>query len=663
MVKFPKLSQWKQIAKILKKNEKIALLVLFLSALGSLIFLAFYVYFNNTKIAPTAGGSFVEGVLGQPRFINPVYGEVNDVDRTLINVIFSGLTAYGKNGKIINDLAESYEISEDGKTYDFILKDNIFWHDGQKLTAEDVVFTVKTIQNSDYKSPLRVNWIDVEIQKNSDLSLTFKLKNPYNSFLENCAVKILPAHIWENILPENFTLSAYNLKPVGSGPYRFEGLKQSDSGFIESFNLVSNHKYYSKAPYISNLTFQFFNNKDELTKAANQRTVNGFSLAALDNNQAEAEKAISQNWSKTDNFSTYNFNLPRYFAVFLNTQKSKILSDINLRQSLNFATDKEKIAEIISQETKNKIQTVSSPILPDFYGFSEPAKSYPFDTESAEKLLDKSGFKKTDSGSRAKPIKKTPAFQFKNYLSMKSKGAEVTELQKCLAKLGFSEDLKNETNGTYGKPTETAVNNFQIKYLPEASPTGEVGKATRAKLNELCLSAPETSQPLKISLVTINQPQLAKTANLLKEQWQKAGFTVEVNIVEIQDLKLIIKDRNYDALLYGQALGSLPDLYPFWHSSQINDPGLNLSEYSDKDADAMLKDARENLDSAKKQKTLEKLQDKIIVDSPAIFLYNPDYTYWASEKVQGIEAAKIIDPAKRFSDISNWYIKTKRIFK
>ena len=663
MAKFPKLSQWKQIGKLLKKSEKITLIVLFLIAIVSLAVLCISLYINNTKEAPAQGGTFVEGIVGQPRFLNPIYGEVNDVDRTINSLVFSGLESYDKNGNIVNDLALSYKISDDGKTYDFILKDNIFWHDGVKLTVNDIIFTIKTIQNSDYKSPLRVNWIDVDIEKTSDRSLSFKLKNPYNSFSENTTVKIIPEHIWQNILPENFALSAYNLKPIGSGPYRFDSVKQSDLGFIDNFNLTSNHKYFTQVPYISNISFQFFNNKEDLIKAANQNTIDGFSLAPLDNNEALAENKITQNWSKTEKFSVYPFILPRYFAVFFNTQKQKILSDLNLRQSLSYLTNKQDIAKSISDLYKTKVAIVASPILPDFFGFAQPTKNYNLNVDTAKSFLDKSGFVDSGNGQRAKPIKKTPAFQFKSYLSLKSKNTEVSELQKCLAKLGFGGDLKDETNGTYGKPTETAVTNFQVKYLPDAKPTGEVGKGTRTKLNQLCLSNPDTSQVLKITLVTIDQPQLVQTANILKEEWQKIGFLVQLYIADPQDLKKIIKDRNYDALLYGQALGAMPDLYPFWHSTQISDPGLNLSEYQDKDVDALLKDARENLDSKIAKQDSEKLQDKIIQDAPALFLYNPDYVYWASDLVKGISINKITDPSKRFSDIQNWYIKTKRIWK
>ena len=665
-LKLPKISQWKQIFKVLKKNEKIALSIFFVLAFSSLIFLTTDFYIKNTKVAPAIGGAYSEGIIGQPRFINPIYGETNDIDRALIDLIFSGLMSYDKDGKIVNDLADSYKISNDGKTYDFILKDNLFWQDGRPLTADDIIFTIKTIQNSDYKSPLRANWIDVDIEKTSDKSFTFRLKIPYNSFLENNTIKIIPKHIWENILPESFALSSYNLQPIGSGPYSFKNLKQIESGFIKNIDLTANRKYYNGIPFISNLSFQFFEKKEELIKAVNAKTIDGFSLAQLDNNEAQAEKEIRQGWTKDKKFTAYYLSLPRYFAVFFNTQKTKLFSDINLRKALNYATDKNEIINEIGISTKERAFIVNSPILPQYFGYQEPAIAYEFSVEKANNLLDKTGFKALSSGQREKILDKKPAFQFKNYLSVKSKGKDVTELQKCLSRLpndNFSDFLQGETNGTYGKATENAVIEFQKKYLPEEKPTGEVGKATRIKLNKLCATPQENSQLLQFTIVTINQPQLIQVANSLKNYWQKVGAMVNIKAVEVSELKSIIKERNYDALLFGEALGSEPDLYPFWHSSQKNDPGLNLSEYENKDIDTLLKDARETLDNNEKQKKYEKLQNIILEDAPALFLYNPDYIYWVSAKIKGLETTKIVDPAKRFSNIENWFIKTKRVWK
>ena len=264
-----------------------------------------------------------------------------------------------------------------------------------------------------------------------------------------------------------------------------------------------------------------------------------------------------------------------------------------------------------------------------------------------------------------KAIDKKPAFQFSTYLRVGSKGDEVSQLQSCLAKLDdfFRTLLQNETSGTYGKITEEAVTEFQKKYLPDEKPTGETGSLTRGKLNELCLAKAPNSELLEFTLVTADQPQLVKTAELLKNYWEAVGVKINVDIVGATDIKNIIKNRTYDALLYGQALGAEPDLYPFWYSSQKLDPGLNLSSYENKDVDQIIKDARETLDESEKKQKLEQLQDIIISDAPALFLYNPNYFYWLSEKIQGIDTYKIIDPAKRFSNITNWYIKTNRVWK
>ena len=199
--------------------------------------------------------------------------------------------------------------------------------------------------------------------------------------------------------------------------------------------------------------------------------------------------------------------------------------------------------------------------------------------------------------------------------------------------------------------------------MPGVPATGEVGAGTRKELNARCLAPQNNSVPLQFTLTTINQPQLVATASLLKDYWQKIGAIVQVKTVELSELKDIIKNRSYDALLYGEAFGEMPDLYPFWHSTQINDPWLNLSENQNKKADQLLKDARETLDDSAKIQKYENLQDVILSDAPALFLYNPDYLYWVSGKIKGIDTTKIVDPAKRFENIQNWYVQTHSVWK
>lgn len=621
----------------------------------SFIFLSTDFYLTYTKVVAASGGLYKEGLVGQPRFINPVYGQTNDIDRDLIELVFSGLMKYDNNGKLVTDLADSYTISDDGKTYDFKLKNNIFWQDGQPITAEDVSFTIQTIQNPDYKSPLRANWLDVTAEIISEKEIRLRLKSPYSSFLETCTVKIIPKHIWSDILPENFALSFYNLQPIGSGPYQFENLKQADTGFIKSLTLKANSNYYAKAPYISEITFNFFNKESDLITAAQSGDINGFSSAYL----TEGASAIKD-------FTPYSFASPRYFAVFLSSRQTDILSNPNVRQALNYATDKNSLVDEINSTFLGKYdikmaKPVGSPLLPDFYGYKQAGTQYEFDIEKAKTFLNKAGFGDNGSGQREKSINKKPAFQFKNNLSVGSTGTDVVELQRCLAK--DPNIFQAESTGYFGKITQQAVIAFQTKYSLNAKTPGDVDKATRDKLNELCIPQAQNTESLQLTITTINQPLLIKVANILKEQWAKAEISVDIKALDIQDLKAAIKGRNYDGLLYGESLGMLIDPYPFWHSTQKIDPGLNLTDFGDKNADSLLKGGREALDDATKEQSYEGFQDILVKNAPAVFLYNPDYVYLINNKIQGIETKKIADPSQRFTDVGDWYINTKRAWK
>ncbi|MFH1820659.1 MAG: ABC transporter substrate-binding protein [Candidatus Nealsonbacteria bacterium] len=641
--KWPSKKQWVHLFSVLSKRERISFFVFLTMFLVSAVFLTSNFYFKNTDVKPAVGGKYIEGVLDSPRFINPIYSSGSDVDRDLVEIIFSSL---------VPDLAEEVKITEDGELYEVRLKRNVLWHDKEKLTADDVIFTVKTIQNPDYKSPLRANYIGVEVEKIDDYTVRFKLNTPYSAFMERLDLKIIPEHIWQEISPQNFLLTNYNLKPIGSGPYQFKDLKQDILNAIVSLDLVRFKDYFEKdKPYFSEISFLFFKTEEDLVNAARKGDVHGFSVSS-----PEYFKFFENN-----SFNEFDLALPRYFAVFFNPNKSKFLNDKDIREALNLATNKQ---DIIKNVLLDRASQVDSPVLPDIYGFSEPEQIYEFDLTQAEALLEESGLEKKDG--KWVEVTKEALIEFKSDLEVGSRGSEVTALQTCLAK-DASIYPQGQVSGYYGNQTKAAVAKFQEKYSEDilkpwgfTKGTGVVSKTTRAKLNEVC-STPGKETQLKFSLITVQDPLLEKVAEKIKEQWASTGIEIEVQSYPISQLtQEIIKPRNYEMLLFGEVLGATPDPFPFWHSSQIKDPGLNLALYENNKADALLESARINLNESERAEAYNKFQNILISDVPAIFLYRSSYIYFVSKDVKGIESSLIPDPSKRFDKITDWYLKQKR---
>ena len=653
--KWPSRTQWNQLFKVLNQKEKRVFSVFLFGAIVSFGFLLINFYFNHTEIRPALGGEYTEALVGQPRFLNPIYGLTNDVDRDLVELLFTGLMKYDPDGKIIPELAKEYRILEEGRVYEFDLKENIFWEDGEPLNINDIIFTIETIQNPDFKSPQRVSWLEVEVEKVSDRSLRFKLKKPSAIFLEQCTLKIIPEHIWKTVSPQNFPLTLYNLKPIGSGPYKLKNLLQTDQGKISSLTLIRNPRYFGQGPNIPKITFFFYDSEEELLKEYSKGEIKGFTLLSV------------ENLPKINlDLRLYSLSLPRYFAIFFNLEKSKVLVDEEVRKALNYGTNKEEMVEKI---LFGHGKVIHSPILPQVYGFKEPSEIYQFDLEKAKEILEKAGFIENEEGKRIKMVKKKASFQLQSNLGFGSKGSEVEELQKCLAR--FPDVYPDGTiSGYFGQLTKEAVIKFQEKYAQEIlipsglkEGTGEVRVKTREKLNELCYVQTEEI-PLEISLITVEQPLMVKTTALLKEQWEKLGLTLNIQVFDISTIERdIIKKRDYETLLFGEILGSLPDPYPFWHSSQKRDPGLNLAFYSNGKIDKLLEEIRQNLDAKIRKEKLEEFQEILIKDGPAVFLYSPDYLYLVSSEIKGIKEGMIVDPSRRLSDIENWYIKTKRAWK
>ncbi len=561
------IKHWRYLLRQLSKQEINAVLLFLGIAIASSLFLSIYDYWFLRISAPSEGGIYSEGIIGEPRYINPALASASEVDRDLTTLVFSGLVKHNEIGEIIPDLAESYQIRDNGKTYEFKLREDLSWPDKEKLTTDDVVFTINLIKDSKFQSPLRNNWQGVRIEKIDEFRFLIKLPVAYEPFLENATLGILPKHIWENVQPQNFLLTQLNLKPVGLGQYQVTKITKNASGDIKSMEFSPNPRYYEKAN-ISLLKIRFYENQEDLVSAFKRREIDGFSLSSvLDKTELK----------KSRDLVFYDIKLPRYYGVFFNQTRSDVLAEINVREALSYATDKEFIVRDI---LKSEAQIQNGPIPFNLLSIDEPSIKYSFDIEAAKSILDKSGWKIGDDGIREKKLKN--------------------------------------------------------------------GKITK----------------LEFALTTTDWPEHTQVASALKQNWEKIGAKVDLDVVPVNGIQTQnIRPRQYQALLFGEVLSLNPDPFSFWHSTQRRDPGLNLALYSNKKVDGLLESARQENNPLEKIKDYESFQKIIMQDIPAIFLYSPNYIYAVSGKIKGINAEAINTPSQRFENINNWHTSTKRIKK
>ncbi|MEK7153956.1 MAG: ABC transporter substrate-binding protein, partial [Patescibacteria group bacterium] len=174
-------------------------------------------------------------------------------------------------------------------------------------------------------------------------------------------------------------------------------------------------------------------------------------------------------------------------------------------------------------------------------------------------------------------------------------------------------------------------------------------------------ATPAEPTKLEIRLTTSNWPELTLVADQVKKQWEAAGARVNVETLDLSELQQVIRDRDYEALLFGEVLGLDPDPLSFWHSSQKRDPGLNLALYDNKDADKLLEDARLTQDKSARLSKYDDFQKIVAKDVPAIFLYSPDYLYAQPAKIKNNNTSIVLTPSDRFATVNQWYIDTKRI--
>ena len=513
---------------------------------------------------PVSGSQYTEGLVSTPRFINPLLASTA-VERDLTTLVYSGLLRSSGTGEFIPDLAETYIVSSDSLTYEFTLRPNLVWHDGEPVTADDIIFTIAKAKDPAIRSPRRAGWEGVEVEKIDDRHLVFKLKQPYALFLENLTLGILPAHRWQKITTEGFSSTNLNLEPIGTGPYQISTIKRDGDNLPLIYTLTPFSHFALGEPKIAKVIIRFYPSEETLLSAYKRSEVDA--INAIDPLTA---RALEKNGARV-----LTTTLPRVFGIFFNQNQQKLFTRPEVRAALDTAVDRKKIvAEVFSNYAKPLTGPLPLTLFPELTSSQA--------TTSPNEILKRAGWQ------------------------------------------------KNITSGKWELP---------------AKKKGEEPLA------------------LRFTLTTSDTPELKRVAELVKQSWEALGARVDFKVFELGALnELIIRPRDYEALLFGEIVGRNPDLYSFWHSSQRLDPGLNIALYTNATVDKILDEIKVANTTDRRVSAYQAFDTEIRQDKPSVFLYAPDFLYLVPQQVRGINLGIINTPAERFLGIYKWYIKTDKVW-
>lgn len=343
----------------------------------SLIFLITISFFVGT-IHPKRGGEFKEGLIGTNILkLNPVLA-TNENEDAILRLLYRGLFKINERGEIVPDLAETYEVQNNGSVWVITLKEGIKWQDGTPITSNDVVFTVDLIHNLENDTPLQNSWQGVAVEKISEKKVKFSIPNPYAFFLTNLKLQIIPKHIFETVPTKNLPISPYNIKPVGSGPYKVESVSTERDGRLKSYRLKLSRETTKETAYIEYVSFLFYDTKTEALRALNLRQID-----ALANIEPQQISSLSSS------YKIVQMKRPLYYAAFLNPQNNAALKELAVRKSLLLGTPQ---SHLIEKVLLGHASPLNSPIPPPI----RPGEETTYDVEKAKSLLLEAGWEDVD---------------------------------------------------------------------------------------------------------------------------------------------------------------------------------------------------------------------------------------------------------------------------
>lgn len=355
--KLPKKDQINSVFQTFSKKERVVFVLLLITLLISTLSILESLNKSLMVSIPLHGGSISEGIIGTPRFINPILAN-SPTDLDLVSLIYSGLMRKNPDGTLSPDLAEKYEVSKDGLVYTFTLKDKVYFQDGNPVTVDDIVFTINEIKDPVIKSLRRIDWEGINATKIDEKTIEFSLKKPYPSFLENLTLGIMPQYLWNN---SSIELNNANTSPIGSGPYLIKNVIRESSGVINSYELESFKKFTLGEPHIKKVNLHFYLNEADLVRALEDGAVD----------QISSITPLNADILKERNYQIESSVLPRVFGLFFNQNKNHLFTNKVITRAINQAIDKDRI---VQEVLFGYGTTIDKPIPPNMIAYQTLSK-------------------------------------------------------------------------------------------------------------------------------------------------------------------------------------------------------------------------------------------------------------------------------------------------
>ena len=378
---------------------------------------------------PAFGGTYVEGVAGVPQYLNPVIA-ATDVDQDVSRLVFSGLTRYDQAGAIVPDLASAFHTERDGRVWTFDIREDATWHDGKPVTADDVVFTVKLLQDRGYVGPYSDAFRGVSVERVAPLTVRFTLPDVYGPFADSTTVPLLPSHLLGNVPYAELSRQPFNASPVGTGPFR---VAEVDARQIV---LLRNDAFYRTRPardrpYLDKVVLRFYPDPTEALLALSRGEIDGVGgLSSQDAERARSLKAAALYSLPTDNF----------VSLFLNVRPERVVfRDRAVRQAIATAIDRGRVLRLAADGRGS----VADEFVPQgSWAYVKDVTRYPFSADDAAALLDQADWKDHDGdGVRDKGGQKL-AFTISTS-DEPARTAAATEIQRDLNAVGMSVTVKS----------------------------------------------------------------------------------------------------------------------------------------------------------------------------------------------------------------------------